>query len=1172
MSRKAFTVGVVATTIAWSIGLSALLAPLSAGAVAAGTLVKASLPAVYYVGSDMKRYVFPNEKTYKTWYADFSSVQTITDAELAAMTIGGNVTYKPGVKMVKITTDPKVYAVDAHGALRWVNSEVVAVALYGASWNQMIDDVSDAFFTNYTIGADISAVGQFYPAMAAATATSINVDKGLGTSGTVSGQLTAMLSSSQPVGGSLPRNATGVNMVKFDLRNSGSSAMTVDSLTVRRQGLGVAGDIAKVYVYEGNDRLTTDRSINATSNEATFSGLNLTLAAGETKSLWIAADIANTTVGNVNNLSIVSVNAGSIMAAGLPVSGPSFTWTGATVGGVTVDKNALTTKPKAGQNGAKLVEFKLTAAVEDILINKVALYYNGTVSRTNISNLVLKQAGLTVASVSGLSTKDQATFVFSNPFSIEKGNSRTFEVFADIGGSARSTENVSFYVDQPADIGSIGKTYGYGVAVTNNFGSAAAQVLAVEAGQLNLSFNGPASKDIAANAKDVELFNFSMSAAANLEVKRTRLDLTGTTALADIVDLKIVDTASGAIVAGPVDPATAASCVANVCSFTEVYNLAAGQTRTFKVTADVISAAAANDAVKVSLVAFATGVDVRNLDNSTYLVTADMVPSANIAGNAHVVKKASLGVSVGSNPVSQTYIQGSQGISLVGFGLKAGDAADITVSSIKITGYIDRDGAGVFVKGTDGLAILSDELLTASLWDGTTQVGQTKSPGAGADGTMTFDGLNLVIGKGQTKGLLLKGVLTSSIATLVADVDRIKFDIAANTDITATDPEGNQLVAGTDLLGAPINQTTVDAGVRMTVKAAGTVAVALAPDDSESEAGLVVGSGSNVVLAKYKFTAVDEELKATKLGFQVTTAAAVTSLSLYDGSTLVGGPAGIDGSGNAHFTGLNFVIPKDGSKVLTVKGNLSSVGSTGATTGNNAKVTLKDTAGAFSFEVRGTSAGSSTTIVAITGGDVAANNKIMRKSKPTISLVSLPSTTLVAGENVVTRVTIAADAAGDVSLKGLALQVQNGTTGAITDPAAVATSAVRRVGDSTNLAGKSAMVGGADCATTATCVLVTTFTNEEVISAGQSRTYDIRLSVVTAAASTSVVSKLLGDAGMNTGALVVGVPPVKHTVATVASNFVWSDMSAVSHGVGTADWADGTYVKILPTDTQTLSK
>ena len=58
--------------------------------------------------------------------------------------------------MVKITTDPKTYVVDAGNVLRWVPSEEAAVALYGDNWNQMIDDVSDAFFFSYTIGNPIT--------------------------------------------------------------------------------------------------------------------------------------------------------------------------------------------------------------------------------------------------------------------------------------------------------------------------------------------------------------------------------------------------------------------------------------------------------------------------------------------------------------------------------------------------------------------------------------------------------------------------------------------------------------------------------------------------------------------------------------------------------------------------------------------------------------------------------------------------------------------------------------------------------------------------------------------------------------------------------------------------------------------------------------------------------
>jgi hypothetical protein len=126
--------------------------PVTATACAPGSLLKGSLSAVYYCGRDGKRYVFPNEKTYFTWFADFKGVQRIPDAQLAALVIGGNVTYRPGVRMVKLQSAPTVYVVDAHGTLRAVPSEAVARTLYGADWNTKVDDLSDAFFVNYQSG------------------------------------------------------------------------------------------------------------------------------------------------------------------------------------------------------------------------------------------------------------------------------------------------------------------------------------------------------------------------------------------------------------------------------------------------------------------------------------------------------------------------------------------------------------------------------------------------------------------------------------------------------------------------------------------------------------------------------------------------------------------------------------------------------------------------------------------------------------------------------------------------------------------------------------------------------------------------------------------------------------------------------------------------------------
>jgi len=112
--------------------------------------------AVYYCGLNGRRYVFPNPGTFKSWYANFANITIVDAATLASIPLGDNVTYRPGVKMIKVQTDPKVYAVDKDGTLHWVPTESAAAALYGPFWNQMIDDVSDAFFTDYTVGAPIA--------------------------------------------------------------------------------------------------------------------------------------------------------------------------------------------------------------------------------------------------------------------------------------------------------------------------------------------------------------------------------------------------------------------------------------------------------------------------------------------------------------------------------------------------------------------------------------------------------------------------------------------------------------------------------------------------------------------------------------------------------------------------------------------------------------------------------------------------------------------------------------------------------------------------------------------------------------------------------------------------------------------------------------------------------
>lgn len=147
--------------------------------VESGDLIKGSSAAIYYYGADAKRYVFPNQKTYFTWYVDFKNVKKISDEELIDIEIGGNVTYRPGIKLIKAQSAGKVYAVDKNGTRRWLMSADVAEAIFGKEWKNKVNDIPDAFWTNYKNGTDISAKEDYNREATMAGSPDINADKEL---------------------------------------------------------------------------------------------------------------------------------------------------------------------------------------------------------------------------------------------------------------------------------------------------------------------------------------------------------------------------------------------------------------------------------------------------------------------------------------------------------------------------------------------------------------------------------------------------------------------------------------------------------------------------------------------------------------------------------------------------------------------------------------------------------------------------------------------------------------------------------------------------------------------------------------------------------------------------------------------------------------------------------
>ena len=146
------------------VALLSIVTIISASEISAastGDVIKGSGSAVYYLGGDNKRHPFPSSRVYFTWYQDFSNVKNVSDSELASYQLGESVPYKPGVKLVKIDSTPKVYAIDNGAYLRWVPTEEMAETLYGSDWNKRIDDIPVTFFSNYLIGPQITRASDF---------------------------------------------------------------------------------------------------------------------------------------------------------------------------------------------------------------------------------------------------------------------------------------------------------------------------------------------------------------------------------------------------------------------------------------------------------------------------------------------------------------------------------------------------------------------------------------------------------------------------------------------------------------------------------------------------------------------------------------------------------------------------------------------------------------------------------------------------------------------------------------------------------------------------------------------------------------------------------------------------------------------------------------------------
>ncbi|MCE9585924.1 hypothetical protein K8R04_01230 [Candidatus Uhrbacteria bacterium] len=1290
--KKLFSSFVALTTIAWSVGIGSLALPSMASAAFPGQLIKASGPAVYYFASDMKRYVFPNEKTYFSWYMNFNSVQTISDSELASYPIGGNVTIRPGTNLVKITTDPKVYAVSPNGVLHWVESEALAIALYGASWASRVVDVPDGFFVNYSVGSSISSavhpdgtvimysgdpskyvvwggmkrkvvndsvynLNGFNPIYI--ITTTISYPNGMDVTGredalanvinpgttVVGGAVTVALASDTPAGQNVPQGASSIQLAKYNL-TAGSAGVMISGLTLRRVGVGASSDFANVYLYKGDGtRLTTGRTINSSTNLVQFNGLNISIGAGQTYSVLLVGDTnTSLTAGGQHSFeisdaaSVVVSGTGSSVTGSFPVRGNVFTIGTTTASRLDVQKGTTPTNPQIGAAEVEISNFKLVAQGNDIEVRRVTLLQAGSVSNTDITNLKLYQGATVVATASAL-VGDKIVLNFSPAYLITDGTTRVFSLKAAVAG--RSARTIKTYVEYSTDVYAIDTEFGTGARVcidatspcNGSFDGNSTNYIEVttEGGQFTTTFNGPATADIAKGSQDVPLFKFAVTASDSLlEVRKMYFTLTGLTS-ADKVkgtsgteyfrDLKIKNLDTGTTLMGPISLPSATASPAQtsgVMTFTDSFNVAAGQTLNLAFTADLTNSAddVANEfsadgnnqyraiMANGSSALFGSS-DIRIVDTGEFLPVAEIVPNSTINGNPMTVKASSLSISLAASPTAGTAVKNEANIASAGFVFTAGSQSQLLIRTVKLTGRAD-----VATTGTFALADLNDAVTSCALFDGLTQVGNSESPD-GTTGAMNITNVNVTVPAGTSKTLVAKCTADSIVAS---QEDKFAIGIASTADVTADDQDSNSITP--TLSTAVTDNAGATPGLKQTIKAGGTLTIAT--DNLRQSTILVAGGDVWQNFAQFKATAQFEAMNLTRLNATSTgDAANFTAIAVAKDGVVVGSdvlPAGGLQNRDIDLTGAPIMVPKDGSVVFQFWGKIGNVQASssvsGATTGvvrsgNQAALGLganlqtgnwdASYSGMFNVRAVGLASGD---VVRTAGTATVGNPFVIRKSKPTVTRQSLSTTTLSDGSSQdLYRMQVSADSAGSVAIKKISFDFSKTGTVILTN------FRVRKGSTDLNLADYSVVdANGTDIEAgslvtgTSTGRVIVNFTNEETVT-GSGNVYTLYATPSATAAGNTVsfapTRNLSGTivtgyldtetvAGTQLTNATFSMPGANLDTASspdgtadAAGTFVWSDLSEVPHGFASPgssfDWTNDVFVEDM-TQTQTLTR
>lgn len=1073
--RKIFTASVMVMTLAVMLGFGSFA---HAATPQAGDLIKMDgLSTVYFLGKDSKRYVFPHESVFFSWHRDFSGVVTVSASELQSYPLGANITMRPGTKLVKITTDPSVYAVEPNGVLRKIQSESDAIAIYGTNWAKRVVDVADSFFTNYTIGKPLASGeiaagslvkksddatvyyfdGTNYRAVASESAFYANrfsfndmivVTKEIspkanaisnnefaydpqnatGPVTTASG-VTVSLSSATPAAASLVASQALAPLVSVNLTAANDGAVTLKSIKFKKAGIASDSSFSNLYLYDGNTRLTDGSSMS--NGYVNFSGASLvTIPAGQTKTLTVKADID--AAANTGNIGLSLAAATDVVSTGATVNG-SFPINGnlmslfaqpADMSTVTITPSTAAATPiKAGTLNAVVWAVNANITNKPVDFKYLALQQVGSIQKDDLANFAIYVDGIK-AGDGTLNANNELIFdLNSKAYRMNTGN-HVIEIKADIvKGSSRTfslqmqTKANAVFTDTNYNVNVAPSATHSGTSYTISSGSVTVSA--------DSTFN---ATEIVKSASNATLARFTMKAwgeDVKINQLKASIDLEGTSSatttegmndVAIYVDGNQVGSSQSFTVATGTNPGAKDLTFGS----NNLFTIPAGK----EVKVEVRGSLSLDNSY-TTLTSVKT--DLKALTDNAQGVTSYIVidvPIGDVLGKTLNIVSGSVKVSKNGALQNMNVSKNTQKVRIGSFILSAGSAEGVIISNIKV-------GASTTEATASTSYVIMDNISNLYVSENLTPV----QPQA----TNDFN-VNLVLAANATK-----------VIDVYADMNELDDGDKLQTTMSVTYRTDKTMNSGT---------TTAVDGQVMTV-ATGSLG---APSLVSTPNSFFVLGGSTAAAANYKFVANNADAYINELSFATVT----TGIS----QIVVDGVSAAVVDGTAKVSGLNIKIPAGTQganiEVKAVYNNVTSADQGGMTTGVEQNFILS----AYKYTVNGTQTDGTATIA-------SKPMKLVASYPAVVDASSYSDTTLKIGSKTeVMRFTITATGNNLVNVKQIGLKPSYNYTIATT------TGGVS-IYDATNLGVKL----GSTTITASNANMVLPFDSEVTIDKGAAKTF-----------------------------------------------------------------------------------